>query len=347
MSSSSSYYRAESETKKGVTNTPKLLYKPRDCYCGLRAEIKVVEKSEKSKGELYFICPKERAARCGFFDWCLPVEWTSSGKIGGWGSTEHTNVCASNVCATKVIDDVVVLEKELMLIRPQLEYSKMVTKILAICLVLAMGVIRHPECIKFREHPLPLEEEMRILFGSNTATGEHMHTPSAGSVPAAPKERTINLEVDDIDALLDNDAEVQELVHPLEDDVSKKRRVDGSATKKGKGRKGTMGSRLEACMQQICDSTDSASSPSSVHRAAPDIPTIKECSEKLILLPEFDTDPTLWAKAHNLFRDARTRTLFMTCPDEIRMYHFITQELQRVEAAELQKMGGGNWFNNR
>ncbi|KAG5540922.1 hypothetical protein RHGRI_020975 [Rhododendron griersonianum] len=210
-----------------------------------------------------------------------------------------------------------------------------------------LKLMRHPECIKFRENPLPLEEEMLILFGSNTAAGEHMHTPSAGSVPAAPKERTINLEVDNIDALLDNDAEVQELVHPLEDDVSKKRRVDGSATKKGKGKKGTMGSRLEACMQQICDSTDSASSPSSVHRDAPDIPTIKECSEKLTLLPEFDTDPTLWAKAHNLFKDARMRTLFMTCPDEIRMYHFITQELQRVEAAELQKMGGGNWFNNR
>ncbi|KAF7143512.1 hypothetical protein RHSIM_Rhsim05G0157800 [Rhododendron simsii] len=209
-----------------------------------------------------------------------------------------------------------------------------------------LKLMRHPDCIKFREKPLPLEEEMRILFGSNTATGEHMHTPSSGSIPAAPKQRTINLEVDDIDALLDNDDEVQELVHPLED-VSKKRRADGSATKKGKGKKGTMGSRLEACMQQICDSNDSASSPSSVHRAAPDIPTIKECGDKLLLLPEFDTDPTLWAKAHNLFRDARTRTLFMTCPDEIRRYHFITQELQRVETAELQKMGGNNWFNNR
>ncbi|KAI8549174.1 hypothetical protein RHMOL_Rhmol06G0005900 [Rhododendron molle] len=154
------------------------------------------------------------------------------------------------------------------------------------------------------------------------------------------------MEVDDIDALLDNDAEVQELVHPLQD-LSKKRRVDGTAMNKAKGKKGSMGSRLEACMQQIYDSTDSASSPSSVHQAAPDIPTIKECSEKLLLLPEFDTDPTLWAKAHNLFRDARTQTLFMTCPDEIRRYHFITQELQRVEAAELQKMGGSNWFNNR
>ncbi|KAG5541369.1 hypothetical protein RHGRI_021264 [Rhododendron griersonianum] len=179
MSSSSSYYRAESETKKGVTNTPKFLYKPRDCYCGTMAEIKVVEKSEKLKGELYFICRKKRAARCGFFDWCLPLEWTSSNKIGGWGSTKYTNVCASNVCATKVIDDVVALEKE-----------------------------RHPECIKFKEKPLPLEEEMRILFGSNTATGEHMHTPSSGSVPAASKEHTIYLEVDNIDALLDDYAEV-------------------------------------------------------------------------------------------------------------------------------------------
>ncbi|KAI8547843.1 hypothetical protein RHMOL_Rhmol07G0227100 [Rhododendron molle] len=163
---------------------------------------------------------------------------------------------------------------------------------------------------------------MRILFGSNTATGEHMHTSSSGS-----------LEVDNIDALLDNDADVQKLVHPL--GCVKKRRVDGSTTKKSKGKKGTMGSRLKACMQQICDSTDSASSPSSVHRAALDILTIKECGEKLLLLPEFDIDPTLWIKAHNPFRDVRTRTFFMTSPDGIRRYHFITQELQRVEAAEL------------
>ncbi|KAF7144960.1 hypothetical protein RHSIM_Rhsim04G0159900 [Rhododendron simsii] len=185
-----------------------------------------------------------------------------------------------------------------------------------------LKLMRHPDCIKFRESPCQLRRKCASFL---VAT---------------------QLLVDGIDALLDNDAEVQELVHPLED-VSKKRRVDGSATKKGKGKKGTMGSRLEACMQQICDSTDSASSPSSVHRSAPGIPTIKECSEKLLLLPEFDTDPTLWAKAHNLFRDARTRTLFMTCPDEIRRYHFITQELQRVETTELQKMGGNNWFNNR
>ncbi|KAI8542993.1 hypothetical protein RHMOL_Rhmol08G0184000 [Rhododendron molle] len=99
-------------------------------------------------------------------------------------------------------------------------------------------------------------------------------------------------------------------------------------------------------MQQICDSNDSASSPS-IHRFAPDIPTIKECSENLSKLLELAIDPTLWAKPHNLLRDARTRTLFMTCLDEIRRYHFITQELQRVEMAELQKMGGGNWFNNR
>ncbi|KAI8547844.1 hypothetical protein RHMOL_Rhmol07G0227200 [Rhododendron molle] len=141
MSSSISYYRAKSETKEGVTNTPKPLYKQRDYYCGTRAEIKIVEKSEKSNGELYFICREERAAQCGFFDWCLPVEWTSSSKIGGWRSIEYTNVCASNVCPTKVIDDVVALEKEVMIIRQQLEYSKMLTKFLAICVVIAMGVI--------------------------------------------------------------------------------------------------------------------------------------------------------------------------------------------------------------
>ncbi|XP_058197255.1 L10-interacting MYB domain-containing protein-like [Rhododendron vialii] len=71
-----------------------------------------------------------------------------------------------------------------------------------------LKLMHHPECIKFKEKPLPLEGEMRILFGSNTATGEHMHTPSSGSILAGPKEHTINLEVDNIDALLDDDAEV-------------------------------------------------------------------------------------------------------------------------------------------
>ncbi|KAI8571485.1 hypothetical protein RHMOL_Rhmol01G0123600 [Rhododendron molle] len=167
-----------------------------------------------------------------------------------------------------------------------------------------LKLMRHPECIKFNEKALLLEEEMCILFENNTATGELMHTPSSSTLPTTPKQRTISFEVDNIDALLDDDVEVQELVHPMEN-VSKKRRVDGSATKKGKGKKGTMGSRLEACMQQICDSNDSASSPSSVHHSTPDIPTIKECNEKLSKLLEFDTDPTLWAKAHNLFRIAK------------------------------------------
>ncbi|KAH7852781.1 hypothetical protein Vadar_029129 [Vaccinium darrowii] len=34
-----------------------------------------------------------------------------------------------------------------------------------------LKLMRYPDCAKFREKPLPLEDEMRILFGSNTAMG--------------------------------------------------------------------------------------------------------------------------------------------------------------------------------
>lgn len=77
---------------------------------------------------------------------------------------------------------------------------------------------------------------MRILFGCNTATGEHRYTPSSGILPGA--RNTPNVDTDNIDAILEDDEEIQELVHPTES--QKKRRVDGSVTKKttAKGKKG-------------------------------------------------------------------------------------------------------------
>ncbi|XP_058217503.1 uncharacterized protein LOC131328594 [Rhododendron vialii] len=147
-----------------------------------------------------------------------------------------------------------------------------------------LKLMRHPDCYKFKLKPLTLEEEMRILFGSNT----------------------------------------------------KQVAVDGFATKKGKGKKGTVTSRLEACMQQICDSTDSASSPS-VQRVAAEIPTMKECANKLSELREFNEDAELWAQGFNLFKNSKIRAIFMSCPDDLRMYHFITQELNRAQTAELAK----------
>ncbi|KAI8535961.1 hypothetical protein RHMOL_Rhmol10G0217300 [Rhododendron molle] len=110
MSSSSSYYKG----KKGVNNTPKLVYIPMECRCGTRAEIKIVE--------------------------------------------------------------------------------------------------RHPDCHKFRLKPLALEEEMRILFGSNTPAGEGSYAPNSGVMPST-RERPPVVDVDNIDELLDDDA-TQELVHP-------------------------------------------------------------------------------------------------------------------------------------
>ncbi|KAE9462775.1 hypothetical protein C3L33_05325, partial [Rhododendron williamsianum] len=194
---------------------------------------------------------------------------------------------------------------------------------------------RHPDCHKFRVKPLALEEEMRILFGSNTATREGSYAPNSGVMPRT-RERPPVVDVDNIDDLLDDDA-TQELAHPTK--VQKQVAVDGSATKKGKGKKGTVTSRLEACMQQICDSTDSASSPS-VQRAAAEIPTMKECTNKLSELREFNKDAELWAQGFNLFKDSKIRAMFMSCPDNLRMYHFITQELNRAQTTELAK----TWF---
>ncbi|KAH7840016.1 hypothetical protein Vadar_011431 [Vaccinium darrowii] len=163
-----------------------------------------------------------------------------------------------------------------------------------------LKLMRHPGCAKFRDKPLPLEDEMRILFGSNTATGEHKYTPSLGFLPAALGVRiTPNVDPKNIDALLDDDDEIQELVHPTES--LQKRRANNSVAKKTipKGKKvlkagnfchqmsGSATSRLEACLQQI-NSTDSASSPS-VQRSV-DIPTLKEAADTLNELPEFKDD---------------------------------------------------------
>ncbi|KAI8525063.1 hypothetical protein RHMOL_Rhmol13G0199100 [Rhododendron molle] len=198
-----------------------------------------------------------------------------------------------------------------------------------------LKLMRHPDCHKFRGKPLALEEEMRILFGSNTATGEGSYAPNSGVMPRT-RERQPVVDVDNIDELLDDDA-TQELVHPTK--VQKQVGIEGSGTKKGKGKKGTVTSRLEACMQQICDSTDTDSSPS-VQRAATDIPTMKECANKLSELREFSEDAELWAQGFNLFKDSKIRAMFMACPDDLRMYHFITQELNRARTAELAK----TWF---
>ncbi|KAH7839158.1 hypothetical protein Vadar_000539 [Vaccinium darrowii] len=100
---------------------------------------------------------------------------------------------------------------------------------------------------------------------------------------------------------------------------------------------GSATSRLKACLQQICDSTDSASSPS-VQLAAIEI---KECAEKLNELPEFNEDPALWAQAYSILGGAKQRAMFMACPDNLKKYHWISQELNRVQIVEL---GASNWF---
>ncbi|KAI8560269.1 hypothetical protein RHMOL_Rhmol04G0242500 [Rhododendron molle] len=228
MSSSSSYYRDKNEAKKGVNNTPKLMYIPMECRCGMKAEIQIVKLK-----------------------------------------------------------------------------------------------------------PLALEEEMRILFGSNKATGEGSYAPNSRVMPRTREQPPV-VDVDNIDDLLDDDA-TQGLVHPAK--VQKQVAVDGSATKKGKENKGTVTSRLEACMQQIWDSTDSASSPY-IQRAAAEIPTMKECANKLSELCEFNEDAELWAQGFNHFKDSKIQAMFMSCPDDLRMYHFITQELNRARIAELAK----TWF---
>ncbi|KAI8568707.1 hypothetical protein RHMOL_Rhmol02G0221400 [Rhododendron molle] len=70
------------------------------------------------------------------------------------------------------------------------------------------------------------------------------------------------------------------------------------------------------------------------------IPTIKDCTNKLSELPKFNDNPKLWAQGFNLFKDSKIEAMFMSCPDNLRMYHFITQELQRAETVDLSKI----WF---
>ncbi|KAI8539153.1 hypothetical protein RHMOL_Rhmol09G0159400 [Rhododendron molle] len=67
---------------------------------------------------------------------------------------------------------------------------------------------------------------------------------------------------------------------------------------------------------------------------------MKECADKLSELREFSEDAELWAQGFNLFKDSKIRAMFMACPDDLRMYHFITQELNRARIAELAK----TWF---
>ncbi|KAH7839963.1 hypothetical protein Vadar_010706 [Vaccinium darrowii] len=64
--------------------------------------------------------------------------------------------------------------------------------------------------LTFCDKPLSLEDEMHILFGSNTTTGEHKYTPSSRFLSAAPGvwiKPNVNLE--NIDAFLEDDDEIQ------------------------------------------------------------------------------------------------------------------------------------------
>ncbi|KAG5539960.1 hypothetical protein RHGRI_020257 [Rhododendron griersonianum] len=141
------------------------------------------------------------------------------------------------------------------------------------------------------------------------ATGEGAYAPNSGVMPTTREQPPV-LDVDNIDELLDDDT-TQELVHPTK--VQKQVAVDGSGTKKGKGLR---------------------------PRAASEIPTMKECANKLSELCEFNEDAELWAQGFNLFKDSKIRAMFMSCPDDLRMYHFITQESNRARTAELAK----TWF---
>jgi len=102
---------------------------------------------------------------------------------------------------------------------------------------------------------------------------------------------------------------------------------------------GSATSRLEVCLQQICDSTYSASSPS-VQRAGVDILTLKECEDKLKEFLDFNEDPNLWAQGYNISGGATQLAMFTACQDNLRC-HWIAQKLNRVQRAEL---GASNWF---
>ncbi|KAH7862309.1 hypothetical protein Vadar_002792 [Vaccinium darrowii] len=95
---------------------------------------------------------------------------------------------------------------------------------------------------------------------------------------------------------------------------------------------GSATSRLEACLQQIVDSTDSASSPS-VQRSV-EIPTLKEAADALNDLPEFKDDSDLWAQAFNILGGPRQRALFMACPDQMKRGRKFTKTSDYVDPVD-------------
>ncbi|KAH7836096.1 hypothetical protein Vadar_032659 [Vaccinium darrowii] len=173
------------------------------------------------------------------------------------------------------------------------------------------------------------------FFSQATQLLGSIGTPqSSGLLPGV--RNTPPVDCDNIDELLEDDDEIQELVHPTES--QKKRRAETSSGKKGKGKKGSATSRLEACLQQICD-TDSASSPS-IQRVV-EAPTLKECADALNELPEFKDDYELWARGYNVFQSPKQRAMFMSCDHPMKKYYWLTHEMNRVQRAEL---GNSSWF---
>ncbi|KAG5531213.1 hypothetical protein RHGRI_025985 [Rhododendron griersonianum] len=141
MSSNSSYYRGKNEAKKGVKNTPKLVYILMESRCGMKAEIKIVEVNPDTRGELYYSCCKPVRERCGFFKWCLPVGWPTIGNIMGWVSNEPTRGSATTNITTSNSDEALTIEREVMILRQQLDHCHLLTNGLITCLLLAMVVI--------------------------------------------------------------------------------------------------------------------------------------------------------------------------------------------------------------
>ncbi|KAI8531270.1 hypothetical protein RHMOL_Rhmol11G0123400 [Rhododendron molle] len=350
MSSSYSYYRGKNEAKQGVNNTPKLVYIPMECHCGMRTEIKIVEWRHvfdsnwciegQNPPNVGSKAIWDKDARECFILVCVEELGGANYKSG----TQLTKVGWTNV-VTKFNERMGKDWKKEQL-KNQWGVLKKEWQLWQNLVLGESGLGRDPDTgpmtasdewweLKLMLKPSELEEEMRILFESNTAIGEGSYAPNSG-VMARTREGPLVVDVDNIDELLDDDA-TQELVHPTK--VQKQVAVDGSATKKAKGKKGTVTSRLEACMQQRCDSSDSASSPF-VQRAVAEIPIMKECTNKLSELREFNEDAEFWAQGFNLFKDSKIRAMFMSCLNNLRIYHFITQELNRTRTFELAK----TWF---
>ncbi|KAH7854809.1 hypothetical protein Vadar_018020 [Vaccinium darrowii] len=74
----------------GDGDTVPLYDPPPNCYCGVKADLRIVGPLKITKGRLYFACLKKNPEGCGYFRWCLPKSWAKQGEVEVYDKDEQT-----------------------------------------------------------------------------------------------------------------------------------------------------------------------------------------------------------------------------------------------------------------